>query len=445
MRFFKRIWNRIRTAVQGRFEAVYQRWGDKSLLWQTLQDARQEVDVYAREELCRRHDYWLCNSALVQRIRSLVLQFSVGIQGLQCNPDSSDDVWNDLYANNYLLWCKAPEIGSRLQMWELHIQWAGMLFDKGEIFILKTQDAKKRPMIQTIDTHRIKTPPELKEQEGKTIVDGIELTKLMVNGRMVMTGKPAAYWVRDEFDKDIYTKIPADQIIHKFKARRPGQMRGIPEGFSGFNTLHDYEDLHQLEMQVAKQAALVGNVETNATGELDTQGSRRARFSVQGQDASGNPITKTDGQFYKVTLGAQTIGLRAGDSLKQFQVDRPSIVTQEYWDLLAGIICAAYNVPKLLVFPFSLQGTVTRADLDICTNAFRANFEIVACAVEEIYQWRTAWTVQMDRSMDGTPPADYLACHIEPPRAPNVDIGYTAANLVMELEAGTKNYAQVLA
>jgi hypothetical protein len=200
-----------------------------------------------------------------------------------------------------------------------------------------------------------------------------------------------------------------------------------------------------LEMQAAKLAASIGNVEINPTGELDVSALRRSKLKIATTGPTGNAITKDGDQFYKVTMGTNNIALKVGDSLQQFMINRPTVATQGYWDLLISQVCCAYNVPKLLVVPYSLQGTVTRADLDVCANAFRTNFEIVRCVVEEVYEWHTEWAVKFDRGMDGKKPADYLACIIRPPRAPNVDIGYTAQALALELEVGTKTIQDVYA
>ena len=47
--------------------------------------------------------------------------------------------------------------------------------------------------------------------------------------------------------------------------------------------------------------------------------------------------------------------------------------------------------------------------------------------------------------MDGKVPSDAHVCLIRPPRAPNVDIGYTAKALEIELRLGIKNPQQVFA
>lgn len=431
--------------AMARYEAAYYQWGERSYLLQSLQDARLDIDASTRKELQRKHRYWVSNSEIVQRIRSLFIQFSVGTCGLQCVPNSSDETWNEANADSFQQWAEEPELSSRLPLSQLQIQWAGALFDDGEVFIYKTVDAMGKPAIQTIEAHRVETPPDMMSGEGKTIIDGIGLKQIYVKGKAVSVGKPDVYYIRDEHDNQAYIPIPARNILHIFKSRRPGMMRGIPEGFSCMNTLHDYEDLHKLEMQAARMASAIGNVETNATGEIDPAATRRSRINISSQNQAGQPVLKNADQFYKVTLGTQHFALRAGDTLKQFQVDRPSIVTQQYWDLLASQICSGYNVPKLLVIPFSLQGTVTRADLDVSANAFRANFELLAAAVKALYEWRTSWAVKFDRSMDGNAPVDFPKVVIRPPRAPNVDIGYTAQALALELEIGAKTLQDVYA
>ena len=97
------------------------------------------------------------------------------------------------------------------------------------------------------------------------------------------------------------------------------------------------------------------------------------------------------------------------------------------------------------MFPFSLQGTVTRADLDVCANAFRGDFELIAGIVREVYEWQTGWAIKYDRGLDGKAPANPLVCVIRPPRAPNVDIGYTAKALQIELQMGITTLQDVYA
>jgi capsid protein len=453
---------RLFQPIVARLESAYQQWGTRRWLQTTFQDARFEFDFAAVHECCRKHLDLVENTPIIQKIRNLKIQFGVGVGGLKLIPNAGDtdmdsevlEAWNEARSAGWERWARTPELGSNLSLSELTVQWEGSLFDVGNVLVQKTRDENGQPKIQTIDFLRLQTPPRLAGEEGKTIIQGVRLTKINVPARVdgvmttreVIIGKPASYFIRDEFDPALFTEVPASQIIHKFRAIRPGMMVGLPESFSVINKIIDYGDLHILTMGAAKIAGKIANVHKTISGEFDTLSSRRAGMKTQSsQGNGGTPATKSYSEFYDVSLGAEEYAIPIGQDIKNFQVVRPSPAEQDYWQHIISEICAGYNVPKLLVFPFSLQGTVTRADLDVCANAFRSDFEIIASIVREIYEWQSQWAIRFDRSLDGTVPANPLQCVIRPPRAPNVDIGYTAKALEIELRLGIKTIQDVCA
>jgi len=452
---------RIFSAVTNRLESAYQQWGVRRLLQTTFQDARFEFDFAAVREVCRKHLDLVENTPIVAKIRNLKIQFAVGVGGLKAIPNASDptmdaevlESWNETRGERWELWAKSPELGSNLSLAELTVQWEGSLFDVGNVLVQKTRDEAGRPKVQTIDFLRLQTPPNMAALENKEIIQGVRLTKIRVPAKIdgkittreVITGKPASYFIRDEFDATVFAEIPADQIIHKFRAIRPGMMVGLPEAYSVINKIIDYTDLHILEMGASKLAGQIANVHKTPSGEFDTRDARRTGMKVQSQGASGTVATKGYSDFYEVSVGAADYSIPIGSDIKNFIIERPTVAQQDYWQHIISEICAGYNVPKLLVFPFSLQGTVTRADLDVCANAFRADFEIIASIVREIYEWQTAWAIKYDKGMDGKTPAHPFGCVIRPPRSPNVDIGYTAKALEIELRLGVKSIQDVYA
>lgn len=440
--------------VKNLYEAARVRLGEASWLFgKTYQDSKYDYTEADRKEIVSNHRVFVANSELVQRIRSLFIQFSVGPIGLQCVPNSKDEAWNDVRALHWDRWCRRPEISSRQSMREIVIQWAGSLFDDGEFFSIKRQvdvgGGKWLPFLQTIEAHRCKTPPDLKEQEGKSVVDGVA-----IDGNCQPTHYYFVKGATKQGEPETYEKIPAAMVVHGFKARRPGMYRGIPEGFSGHTTLHNYEDLHKLEMRAAKAIAKTAIVIQNETGEASSSDVRRNRFGISSTNTAGQEVTKDRALYYQNTLGGDAVYMKRGDSMNAFMANRPSIVTQQYWDLLISQICCAYNVPKILVVPYSLQGTLTRADLDVSTNAFRFNFEVIAAAIRDVYEWHADWSVKYDQEfrkdlgqadVSNPTPREYKCVVIRPPRAPDVDVGYNAAALKIELELGTKTYQDVLA
>ena len=102
------------------------------------------------------------------------------------------------------------------------------------------------------------------------------------------------------------------------------------------------------------------------------------------------------------------------------------------------------RISALLVFPFSLQGTVTRADLDTAAAFFRSRSAVFAAVIREIYIWVMGWAVKYDRALDGAP-ENWWQVTIRPPKAVNVDTGRQSQAVLEELEAGTRTYQDVCA
>jgi capsid protein len=316
---------------------------------------------------------------------------------------------------------------------------ARSLFFDGEVFIQKVTGPGNRPKIVQLEAHRVETPPDRSGEENKTICDGVKINS---------AGQVLGYYVRTSLDKSEleYKFIPVAEIVHRFVRKRPGQYRGIPFLYPVMNDLHDLDDLQMYEMRAAKDAAIISNVVTNASGEKSAATLRRSRAQIQSQNPNSMPVIKNDDQFYDVQFGTRTVMLKTGEDIKQFRSARPSVTTREYWDYLVAKICAGVGVSRLLVFPFSIQGTVTRADLDISAGLFRTRSKIVESICRDIYEWVIDWAIKYDQRLDGEPQDGTALCVTShPPRSPNVDVGRNSSAMLAELEAGTRTFQDVYA
>ena len=135
--------------------------------------------------------------------------------------------------------------------------------------------------------------------------------------------------------------IPAENVIHVFEPSRAGMYRGVSFLHACVNDLHDMDDLQQMVMQVCKQAASIGNVTTNKTGEFDPAASRRAAMKIQSFNQSGAAVTKTTDNFYNVKLGSQEIALMHGDDITRLSNAGGMLDSAERRGLRAGIRVAA--------------------------------------------------------------------------------------------------------
>jgi lambda family phage portal protein len=441
MNFFRKIFGAIRGFVQNRYEAAMWQWGTRSFLFGTNQDARFDADKMAREEIMRKSRYFERNNAFVNRLADIFEQYTVGANGLAVVSQSKD-------ATNYFnRWSMDCDVCSLLPFSTLQSIMARSWFIDGEIFIVKTM-VKGRPRVQLVESHRCYTPKELRDKEGTQIVDGVQVDA---------NGKPVGYWFNTQptnsgnyspaAGTEQMQMIPAENVVHVFEPSRPGMYRGLPFLYPVMNDLHDMDDLQMMVLQVCKQAASIGNVTTNKTGEFDATLARRAAMKVNSQNAAGSPVSKDFGQFYNVKLGAQEIALAHGDSISQFQANRPSLAERELWDYLLTKVCAGVGISKLLVMPYSMQGTVTRADLEIAAAFFRSRSAIVQNAVKCVFMWVSGWAMDFDREVlrGGMDFTEYASITVRAPRSVNVDVGRNSKALVSELNAGLRSYQDIYA
>ncbi len=440
--------------VEARYEAASQTFFDRSWIPAALQDARFDLDSYTRLELVRRSRYWERNNAIVNRLADVFEQYTVGHAGLQVIPNSPDEEdWNQSASRWWADWSKWPDVASGLGLGVIQSVMARTWFVDGEVFVYKTFSRETgRPRIQLIEGHRIGTPPEMRTQEGRGIIDGIEFAT-DAGGQPV--GRPQRYWLRTDSISfysgqwsnstgQTWEPIDGDRIIHLFEPTRPGMVHGPPFLYPVMNDLHDLDDLQFLEMKAAKSNADVANVVTNKTGEANVTASRRQKWQIQSQDKDGNPVNKQAPLFYETTLGGRTIYVSNGEKFEQFKSDRPAVATKEYWDYLVRKICAGVGISALLVLPFSLQGTVTRADMDVAASFFRSRSSVLAGVLREIYLWAMSWAVKYDRALDGAP-REWWHCTIRPPRSVVVDLGRNSWALTEELDKGIRTAQDVCA
>ncbi len=440
--------------VQDRYEGAWQSWGDRSYLPAAIQDARLDADSSTRLELVRRSRYWERNNAIVNRLCDVFEQYTVGHNGLAVIPAGDDPDWIQAASQWWAGWCKFPDANSGLGIGAMQSLMARTWFVDGECFIYKTFSRESgRPRIQLIEGHRIGTPPHLRSEEGKSIVDGVEFK---VDSDNQPVGKPVRYWLRTDpvafgapnwgaaSSQAMWKPLDGDRIIQLYEPSRAGMCRGLPFLSAVMNDLHDLDDLQSLEMKAAKAAAEVANVVTNKTGEANLAASRRQKWQIQSQDASGNPVNKTAPLFYETTVGGRTIFISNGEKFEQFRSQRPGVATQDYWDYLVRKICAGVGISAMLVMPFSLQGTVTRADLDVAAAFFKSRSTILAEVMREIYLWVMSWAVKYDQSLDGAP-AEWWHVVVRPPRSITVDVGRNSTAVLEELEGGTRTFQDVCA
>lgn len=403
----------------------------------SLQDSRFDVDQASREELVRKSRSFDDNNSLYSDILETYETYMVG-KGLTVKCISSNPDWNKKATEALRRHFRFPERNNTSNIVQVQRTMARTLMRDGEWFGLLTRNGstgKVRARIQTIETHRVRSSFGVNRLEnGNELIDGIELN----NGRVV------AYHI---VDGDIFTgetaiRVPAEQMIHVFERKRADQLRGIPICTPAINDIIDLNDIIRLEKQACKAHASVDKIVKTKTGELPTQMARKLKytsFDPQTTNSGGSQVERA--KWCEQVFGTGTKVISHDDSLELVASQRPSVATQQFYQLLVQRICVGCDIPLCLVFPQGGQGTQIRLDLDKANAIFQARSQDIQWAMERIALYFLQDEIETDPELNPRP-ADWYRLRIGTPMACNVDKGNSAQSDIALLDAGLLTYSE---
>ena len=395
------------------------------------QDAHLDLAACDRMTLVNLSRHWEINSPLASKLGFIFEQYTVGEDGLPVSPATSSEDFN---REALLFWQETEpllDIGSALGFRHLQGLTAHRWFFDGEMYWMKTRGETGFARIQGIETHRIQTPDAFRKDPS--VVDGIRLD--------LRTGRPLSYFVAEGADAKQFREIPATSMIPFVDQSRVRLHHSAPFLAPALNDLQDLHELQHFEMLAAKDASEITNVVYNQIGEAPPSGINTTRYGEQVTLNTGATATENKEEFYRNKVGGRTVYLQIGDKLEQHQSQRPGVAMQGFWDFLESNICIATGISRLLVRPWSMQGTVTRADLDSQAAFFRTRSAVLIAGTRNAYEYVIGQAIRMGRLKN--PPKDWAKASILPPRNVNVDVGRQSEAMLRELEAGATNYQTI--
>lgn len=421
------------------YEAAQPNSPDRGYVPAFVRDARFDASSYTRWELMRKIRDFDRNTWIVPKLKEVYTKYTVGA-GLPVIPASSSTDWNKYALEEYLLWCEQPCRDALHTMGTVHQLMAGTEHVEGGIFVLKTRvknaGQPSRPAIQLIEGHRVSSPGQgFSLDQSANQIDGVEVDA---------NGRPVGYWVREDiFDiggnvQEWTFRRAGTEMLHVFEPRRVGMYREITPYHAVLNSLQDLNELEELEMERAKQNSENAYFFKTKTGEFRSSDKTRERFRSDGPVPNQNPkdddLAKRVNMFRRV-LGAKAVAIKTDEEVLQQENKNPSAATQWYWRYKVGQIGSTVGIPMILIMPESMQGTVSRAVLDDANIFFRSKFKLFAHAAKDIYRYWAGWARNNLPTMVNAPD-DWWKCRVNPPRACNVDVGYTSDAKIAEWSAG---------
>lgn len=424
MRFLQRA--KLAWKVLSRFEGAVYRTG-KPRINGNVQDARYDYDQGNREDCQKWSRYFSQNSGLYSSLQELFVQYVAGSE-LAVNPASSDTEWNRWALDYWSNWAQYADLSSRQSYSSLTGLVCSSWFQDGEVFKLQTNGDTGQPRIQLIEAHRCKTPSQEVKQEGWSVVDGVQIDP--------SKRRPIGYWISESGQdrKDVFRLHNTERAQHIFEPSRAGQFRGYPFVSPVLQDLIDLEVWEKLEMKAAQDAARISNVIYNESGEISAED-----ILATGGTVSVDANNKVTAQIE--SLGGDTVAFKNGTKFEQHKSDRPSLITLDNWKRKEEKVCSGVSIPRVMVYPDSMQGTVYRGTLDMATAFFRARFSFLAEFIRRDWQWVMDYAIRTDQRLSKNVPADWWKVSVHPPRAPNVDVGYNSSAAIAEIANGLGTFS----
>lgn len=445
--------------------------GTQSWLPSIIQDARYDQNLVTRRELLRRMRFWSQNSGICKSTLDVSRQYVIGthtpvVTSLCSNPtwaETSEKVFEEMIKNAGLdgeplfqmlgVAHDAKKVDGDV-LWIETSRKAPFTIRRGTIH--ETQIQKSVPCYQLVEGHRLETPPNRWDEEGRTVIDGVQFKitqQTLEDGRTRPAQVRTGYWVKDSISQftndDAYTCIPIEGCTLVYSPSRVNQIRGISDYYAGETTLALLEDLLKMEMRAQEVQSDITTFITNGAGQVvdsKTQGTLNALGIKITKNDEGKPVvTEKDLQavkqvYEKIWGGRQVVG-RTGDTLEFMAPNRPAEATMNLWEYLINVWCAAAKVPRILVFPKANkgQGTEVRAELDKANTAFIGEFNLNwKPLMHRVWNYFIGWAKDNDERLKNAP-ADWQAIEVSPPRSVLVDHGYDSAAMLAELAAGVTN------
>lgn len=461
------------------YESGWPVWsnGDFSYLPALIQDARWDINFVTRRETMRRMRYWSQNSAIIEACLSVGERYTVGASGLHVaiypDEDLSEDADNSWYERAEMV----------LREWEADCGWNGESMTDllkigyrcqktdGEIFYVKTRKAMplaldtrtlqvQKPCLQMVEAHRCESPWNRFEQEGDSLVDGVQFDKSTQAG--IAKYSKLGYWMRaglSSFEQnDSWEFVKADEVWHLYNQYRVNQFRGISDFFSCCMDINKLEDLLEIELKAAAtqsfRAVAIKN-KAGAASPVDPRLEMVNAWRGKGQPPLPNSQTPESEQqlrreLYRKENGAYTYFLKENEDVLFDTPTRPSQSTLNLWEFLVNEICAGAKIPRCLIMQkisgesARSQGTEVRAELSNGNLFFKGDFQKWKCFRIESAIWFLSWAIKNDPRL-ADPPADWKNClHVEQSEACDVDVAYSTQADVTRLASGLTSYHLLL-
>lgn len=365
-----------------------------------------------------------------------VLTDNVVGEGIQGTCTHADLKRRELANTLWLRWITECDTAHDLTLASLQSMAVRSMLESGEVLIRRrprrVQDALSVPLqLQLLEADFIDSTRNSSDNKGR-VVQGVEFDPI---------DRRTGYWLWNRHPGDQYlnigqsllsNRVQSEDIVHLFRATRPGQVRGVTwlaPAMARLRDLHDYEDAELVRKRTeACFAAFV-----TPSPDAPTDGS---------EDGATPTVTDSDGNLVS-TLQPGTISiLRNG---KDIRFNAPASIGgyQDYKKAILRDIASSCHMPYTL-----MTGDLS----DVNYSSIRAGLiefrrmvsslqrqVVIPLFLDRIWGWFIDAAIAA-----GELPDDHYPVAWQPPRFEEVDRQTETAADLQELMSGTRSWQEIV-
>lgn len=393
-----------------------------------ITSSNKDYNSYDRREVMRQARHARDNDPTASRLVEISCQYSSGVEFI---PNSSDTKYNQAASITWSRFSRKPLTDMNCNLKQAQSMTLACTVVDGDCFILKTE-LDKRPKIRLYESHQVSTPDSLREKEGITIFEGVEIDPL--------PGTPIAYYFETP---DGHKRVPAEFVIHVYDPERPGQRRGLSRFSPALDTISALRTILEAETAAVIDASKTSKVIKTKTGELRPDSELAKRMGKKAD--ANNEAARTRVNVLLQDAGPETLVLDKDEEYQQFQQLRPSDSVAKFWDDLRTDICTAFGLPVQVVLPTRATGPTQRAILETAARTYEELANIISAAYYEVYKYVSEYERRQRPLFYKNAPEDWLEVSHIIPRPPGIDASRNSAAMLNEYRAGATSLQQIIA
>jgi lambda family phage portal protein len=302
--------------------------------------AQDEMQQYDRQRLLEKSRWLYNNFGLAARAIDGVARYVVG-RGISPQARTKNRDWNQMAEDAFESKCGTAAFGfdvsAQVNFYEAQTLIVKQFLTDGDFFAQLLLSQTGSGLARFIGGEYCQSKYTDKEYQ-----DGVRVNKV---------GRPVSYKFVKDIQKQEFTTVPAEDLIHLKRIHRHGYVRGVPALRHAVNHLHDMTDILAFTKGSFKLASQIGLVIKTAEARPGGLGVNVRRVTTS--DGSGSTTTVGHDRMYPL---AGHIGLKPGEEIQTLDNPHPGSSFEPFMNYLIRDISWGVGVSPELLWDITTTG-----------------------------------------------------------------------------------------